>query len=55
MSTSLRTPPLVTGLDRPDPQTPTPAALPILVVWALAIGLCLAFWVGVAALLVSLI
>ena len=55
VSTSLRTPPMVTGLGRPDPQTRPPAALPILVVWALALGLCLAFWAGVAALLVSLI
>jgi hypothetical protein len=55
VSTSLRTRPLVPGLPRPDPQTrPPAAALTILLVWLLAIGLCLAFWTGIVALLVSL-
>ena len=55
MSTSLRTRPLVPGLRRSDPQTrPPAAALTILLVWASAIGLCLAFWAGIVALLMSL-
>jgi hypothetical protein len=55
VSTSLRTRPLVPGLRRSDPQTrPPAAALTILLVWLLAIGLCLAFWTGIVALLVSL-
>lgn len=55
MSTSLRTPPLVTGFGRPGPEARPPAALPVLVVWALALGLCLTFWAGVGALLVTLL
>lgn len=56
VSTSLRTPPRVTGLGRTDPQARRPAAaLPVLTVWALAVGLCLAFWAGLVVLLVSLV
>lgn len=56
MSTSeLRTPPLVAGAARPAPAGDAGAGLPILAVWVVVLGLCLAFWAGVGVLLATLI